>query len=94
MTFDKDKYWENRKAGKRGQGELPKAPAPKQSPTDTAERGFDNNGNMIVKNRAYRRRKIRLPGDNRFTQKTWTDDEGYGGISKKELKRKRKLGRH
>lgn len=26
MSFDKDKYWERRKAGKRGQGDHPKRP--------------------------------------------------------------------
>lgn len=92
MAFDKDKYWENRKAGKNGTGELPK---PKVQETEnSAERGFDNEGNIIVKNRAYRRRRIKLPGDNQFTQKTWKDmDGGYGGVTKAERKRTRKLGR-
>lgn len=82
MAFDKDKYWENRKENKRGQGEIPK-PRVVES-TDGAERGFDNEGNIVVKNRAMRRRRIRLPGDNLFTQKTKT---------KKERKAFRKLGR-
>ncbi len=82
MAFDKDKYWKNRKEGKRGQGELPK---PQITPTDNeAERSFDNEGNMVIKNRAYRRRRIRLPGDNLFTKSTKT---------KKERKAFRKLGR-
>lgn len=81
MAFDKDKYWKNRKEGKRGQGELPK---PQITESGDAERGFDNAGNIIVKNRAFRRRRIRLPGDNLFTQKTKT---------KKERKAFRKLGR-
>jgi hypothetical protein len=92
MAFDKDKYWENRKAGKRGQGTIPR---PKTVDTDNgAERGFDNDGNIIIKNRAYRRRRIRLPGDNQFTQKTWKGLDGYEGMTKAERKQKRKLGRH
>lgn len=62
MTFDKDKYWENRKAGRNGtyveptkvkkveQDEIPKG----------ATLSFDNDGNMVIKNRAYRRQRVRL----------------------------------
>lgn len=54
------------------------------TPTNEAERGFDNDGNIIVKNRSYRRRKLKLPGSNIFTKKTMT---------KAERKKFRKLGR-
>lgn len=91
MAFDKDKYWENRKAGKRGQGTIPKARV--VDTQNDAERGFDNDGNVIIKNRAYRRRKLKLPGDNQFTRKTWRGPEGFEGMTKAERKRTRKLGR-
>lgn len=56
MAFDKDKYWENRKSGKRGQGEESSAPVPgsKTIPAD-ANLAFTNEGTMVINNRAYRR---------------------------------------
>jgi hypothetical protein len=46
---------------------------------------MDNSGNLVYKNRAYRRRFE--PDDPDATKKTWKRQ------SKKDLKRKRKLGR-
>lgn len=77
MTFDKDKYWERRNntvevedpktkektlvaTPLRGQGDKirPKV----SSITDgAAEIGFGNDGTMVVKNRAFRRKPTRLP---------------------------------
>lgn len=56
--FDKEKYWKDRKDGKRGQGEEKKLRA---KPSD-AEIGFSSDGSMIIKNRAWRRQKYSLPG--------------------------------
>lgn len=81
--FNKDEYWKNREAKQRGQGMIIK-PKVVENPDSKAEIGFDNNGNMIAKNRAYRRRSIKLPGFNIFTRKQ---------ITKTERKKLRKLGR-
>lgn len=62
MSFDKNEYWKNRKEGKRGQSvetsvtELADATLPQG-----ANVGFDNDGNMVLRNRAYRRKPMRLP---------------------------------
>jgi len=60
MAFDKDKYWENRKAGKRGQGVDKSAPAKGTShiPSD-ANIVFTNEGTMVINNRAYRRQLLK-----------------------------------
>ena len=79
MAFDKDKYWEQKKDNVGS-----KRPKPKVTPTGDAETSFDNEGRMVVKSRAYRRRPIKLPGDNLFTKKT---------ITKAKRKALRKLGR-
>lgn len=64
MTFSKKKYWENRKAKKRGQDEVvPAIVMPNVTIADNTQMGFDNEGQIILKNRAYRRQKIKLPND-------------------------------
>lgn len=65
LSEDKQKYWANRIQGKSGMGEAPK---PKVTPnTDGGQISFDNDGNMVVKTRAYRRKKpVR---DNQYTKK-------------------------
>jgi hypothetical protein len=61
MTFDKDKYWENRKEGKRGQGEVALAPAKGVTKLpENAQISFTNDGSMVINNRAYRRRTVSL----------------------------------
>lgn len=61
MTFDKEKYWENRKAGKNGTTvELTKKQVEQASVPEGATLTFDNDGSMVVKNRAFRRTKERL----------------------------------
>lgn len=74
MIFDKILYWKNRnntvtvkdKDGKdveqrrpiRGQGVVPK---PKRVEKDSGVSiGFDNEGHMVAKNRAFRRRRVSL----------------------------------
>lgn len=72
--FDKVAYKKNRKAGKRGQGELPKGKiSPKGVPVYTYSNGenvdinkigqhrsFDKNGKMQIFNRTESRRKLKL----------------------------------
>lgn len=58
MTFDKNKYWERRKEGKRGTED---SPAPVVHPDPDLKIVFGNQGEMILNNRAYRRRAYRLP---------------------------------
>ena len=67
----------------RGQGEYPQ-PLVMPNPNSKAEIGFDNNGQMIVKNRAFRRRTVKLPDENVYTRKV---------MNKKERKEFRKKGR-
>ena len=93
--FDKEAYWARRnntitdKDGNeirkplRGEGDKI-GPVYLPNPDSKAEIGFSNEGTIILKNRAYRRKKYRLEGANQFTKKQ---------ISRKELKRVRKLGR-
>lgn len=45
---------------------------------------FDNDGNIVVKNRAFRRRRFTLPGNENATKKK---------VTKAQRKKKRKLGR-
>lgn len=59
MTFDKDKYWANRKEGIRGQGK-PATPLSENVVPETQAIGFTNDGKLIVKNRAYRRQAVSL----------------------------------
>jgi len=59
MTFDKKLYWSNRNSGKRGQGEVPKIPQNSIVP-DTATVGFTNDGQLIIKNRAFRRKNTKI----------------------------------
>lgn len=58
--FDKDKYWENRKSGKRGQEN--DTPASKYDKPAEVSMGFNNDGEIVVKSRAYRRQRFVLPG--------------------------------
>lgn len=67
----------------RGQGDKP-LPVVKPNTDSKAQIGFDNEGHMIIKNRAYRRKSFRLPGEGAATKKTYT---------KEERKKLRKLGR-
>lgn len=57
MAFDKDAYWERRRAGKQP---IAKKPSGTDYVPSTASIGFDNDGNMVVLNRQYRRRKIQI----------------------------------
>jgi hypothetical protein len=59
MTFNKDKYRENREQGVRGQGEVA-APTSQQEVPEGAKITFGNDGTMVVKNRAYRRQAVRM----------------------------------
>lgn len=57
--FDKKLYWKRRKDGKRGQENLTPEPVLfKESGVTTS---FDNQGRMLINNRAYRRRAVKLP---------------------------------
>lgn len=67
----------------RGQGLYPQ-PVVMPNLDSKAEISFDNNGQMIIKNRAYRRRTVKLPGANSYTRKV---------MNKKERKAFRKKGR-
>lgn len=74
MSFDKKRYWENRNhtikqkdedgnevevaAPKRGQGPVPKG---RIINTEETMLSFTNEGEIVVKNRAYRRQKVKLP---------------------------------
>lgn len=59
VSFDKQKYWDNRKDGKRGQGvDITVAPAP--AVPDSAVIGFSDDGKLIVKNRAFRRQRTKI----------------------------------
>lgn len=58
----------------RGQGDSPK-PVVVPDLESGAQISFDNSGNMVQKNREYRRRRVRVPGDNAATKKTLTKDE-------------------
>lgn len=57
MGFDKDKYWKNRKEGKRGQ-DVESAPA-KVTPSP-APIAFTNDGTMVLNTREYRRQRTSL----------------------------------
>ena len=81
--FDKLKYWKNREEGKRGQGEVKKSPVLPDS-NNPAEIGFDEKGQMLVKNRLYRRKKSKLPNQRSYTTKV---------LNKEERKKERKKGR-
>lgn len=59
MKFDKELYWKNRQDGKRGQGVVEKLPANAITP-DNARIGFTNDGELVAKNRAFRRQTTRL----------------------------------
>jgi hypothetical protein len=59
--FNREEYWKNRKAGKRGQGSDSVAvPIEDYTPPDNAHLSFDNKGKIVAKNRAYRRQKFSL----------------------------------
>lgn len=68
MKFDKEQYWKNRKNKETIDGEEVEAPIrgqgkeskPKFRPNKNVEIGFTNGGRTVVKNRAYRRKPIRL----------------------------------
>lgn len=93
--FDKEEYWKRRnntitdedgnevRKPLRGEGDKIK-PVYLPNTNSKAEMGFTNEGTIVLKNREYRRRKIRLEGASQFTKKQ---------TSKKEVKRLRKLGR-
>lgn len=49
-----------------------------------AHLSFDNDGNIVIKNRAYRRQRSKLPGANQYTKKK---------VTKADRKKQRKLGR-
>jgi len=82
--FDTKEYWERRGANKRGQGDK-LLKTGKVVTTGPAEFAFNNEGHMIIKNRSYRRRKVKLPGWSIFTRKQ---------LSKEERKKLRKRGRN
>lgn len=83
-TPEKREYWLNRLGGKPGTPDLRPKPKVFKVPQDIVM-GFDNDGNMVAKTREMRRKK--KPYDVKFTKNTWSM------TPKKELKRKRKLGR-
>lgn len=65
LSKEKQEYWANRKKGISGMGEAPK---PKiTANTEGGQISFDNDGNMVVKTREYRRKKPTR--DNKYTKK-------------------------
>jgi len=60
MTFDKEEYWKRRNEGKSG---IPKPVTTKAVLNEEGDKniGFDINGNIIIKNRAWRRKSTKLP---------------------------------
>jgi hypothetical protein len=56
LPKEKQEYWKNRKAGNRGQGIKAKLMKVFKTPKDIVM-GFDNNGAMVAKTRAVRRKK-------------------------------------
>lgn len=88
MTFDKDTYRKNREAGIRGQGAKPVPTPAKLSGEDIpkgAEISFDEHGHILIKNRAYRRQRTLLPGEQSGSKKP--------KLNKDKLKLFRKKGR-
>lgn len=93
MTFNKEEYWKNRNntikkkdengktirvpAPKRGQGTIPKG---KIINTSEVKIGFNNDGEIVVMNRAYRRRKLKLPKEKKVLSQK----------SKKKMRKRRK----
>lgn len=59
MAFDKKEYWKNRKDGKRGQGEE-KKPVVVPNTDGNVEMGFDENGRLVAKTRAWKRSTVKL----------------------------------
>jgi hypothetical protein len=73
MPFDKERYWINRKEGRRGQDDSTASPISKDNieidkAPDNAVISFGNDGTLVVKNRAYRRQRVKLPGSNQYTK--------------------------
>lgn len=66
LSKEKQAYWKNRKVGKSGMPDLKPKPKVLSTPQDI-QIGFDNDGKMVYKTRALRRR--RLPSDNEHTKK-------------------------
>lgn len=66
LSPEKQQYWANRIVGNPGTGPKPKKSEIK--PTGDAATYFDNDGNMVVKNRLARRQKE--PTDPMFTKAT------------------------
>lgn len=66
LSPEKRQYWANRILGHPGQGPKPKKSEAK--PTDGGITTFDNNGNMVIKNRAARRQ--RPATDPKYTKAT------------------------
>jgi len=67
LPEEKQEYWRRRILGKNGQEKFnPKGKVIKTPEGMTV--GFDNDGNMVAKNRALRRRK--LPTENKYTKST------------------------
>lgn len=66
LPKEKQAYWANRKKGQRGMPNI--RPQPKVVKVSDTTIGFDNDGNMIAKSRAVRRRK--LPSDPKYTKAT------------------------
>lgn len=94
-VFSKADYWKRRtwtitdKDGNsvsqplRGQGNAIR-PVYKPNTDSKAEVGFTNDGELVYKNREYRRRKVKIAFSNRFTKRQKT---------RTEIKKLRKLGR-
>jgi hypothetical protein len=56
MTFDKEQYWKNRKAGKPGQGQYePKLKVIKEASVNIS---FDNNEPVVVTREMKRRKRV------------------------------------
>lgn len=60
MSFDKEEYWKRRNEGKSG---VPKPITSHMHIDEEGDKniGFDINGNMIIKNRKWRRQPTKLP---------------------------------
>lgn len=75
LSPDKQEYWANRILGNPGQGKKTKS---KVTPTDGGVTRFDNEGNMMITNRAARRKKPTTPSH--YTKSTHSQKKLRGQI--------------
>lgn len=64
---EKQYYWHRRLGGQNGQEDNRPKPTVFKTP-DNITIGFDNEGRMVARTRAYRRKKV--PTDNKYTKNT------------------------